>query len=152
MPRNPRDPINDLFNEILDATITTVIDTMTPEFNRIARQAVATAKAQADAKAQQHYQQRQRQQQHKKSTDGQKSAYTNSRPHVHPPQLTNYDVLEVSPRASQETIEAAYKSLVKKHHPDVGGNTVMMQQITAAYSVLKDPAKRRQYDRTIGVL
>ena len=30
-----------------------------------------------------------------------------------------YDALEINQWASQEVIEAAYKALMKKHHPDV---------------------------------
>ena len=32
---------------------------------------------------------------------------------------TYYDWLEVSPKASPEVIEKAYKALVKKYHPDL---------------------------------
>ena len=33
--------------------------------------------------------------------------------------MTYYDILEVSPRASKEVIEKAYRVLAKKYHPDV---------------------------------
>ena len=33
-----------------------------------------------------------------------------------------YEVLEVSPNASDEIIKAAYKNLIKKYHPDNTGN------------------------------
>jgi DnaJ-class molecular chaperone len=65
------------------------------------------------------------------------------------PQLTLYSVLEVTRGASPAVIEAAYKALAKKHHPDHGGNPEAMKDITAAYSILKDPAKRREYDRSL---
>ena len=65
------------------------------------------------------------------------------------PQLTLYSVLEVTRGASPAVIEAAYKALAKKHHPDRGGNSELMKDITAAYSVLKDPVKRREYDRSL---
>ncbi len=68
---------------------------------------------------------------------------------------TLYDVLEVSPIASPETIQAAYRSLVTRYHPDkVLGLSPRAQAaaaerakaINAAYSVLKDPARRQRYD------
>ncbi len=61
--------------------------------------------------------------------------------------MTAYEVLEVSERASQETIRAAYISLMRRNHSDAnGGNDERTKQITAAYGVLSDPAKRAQYD------
>ena len=68
--------------------------------------------------------------------------------------LTFYDHLEVSHIASQETIEATYKSLVKRYHPDVNDSEEAHERIkwiTEAYRVLKDPEKRREYDMEIGV-
>lgn len=62
---------------------------------------------------------------------------------------THYDTLEVRRTAPLFVIEAAYKALSKKHHPDVGGNAERMKDITAAYAVLKDPEKRKQYDRSL---
>lgn len=48
-------------------------------------------------------------------------------------------------------IERAYKALSLKYHPDHAGvsdpsATRRMQAINEAYSVLRDPAKRRAYD------
>ena len=69
---------------------------------------------------------------------------------------THYDTLEVSERASQETISAAYRSLAVKWHPDkyVGESEAVkrvvaeqMRKLNAAYAVLKDEGKRREYDR-----
>lgn len=62
---------------------------------------------------------------------------------------TLYDELEVSPRASVETIRAAYLSLSKRYHPDVSKHkeaAQRMKQINAAWTVLQDPVKRREYD------
>lgn len=42
------------------------------------------------------------------------------------------DVLGIQGAATQADIEAAYKSLSKKHHPDVGGDTARMAEINAA--------------------
>jgi hypothetical protein len=71
-----------------------------------------------------------------------------------PPQLTLYDVLECSPRASQETISAAFRSLSTRFHPDTGKvkNDTRYKDITAAWNVLKDPVKRKEYDREVGLV
>lgn len=69
---------------------------------------------------------------------------------------THYDTLEVSERASQETISAAYRSMAAKWHPDkyTGESEAVkrvvaerMRKLNAAYAVLKDEGKRREYDR-----
>lgn len=78
-----------------------------------------------------------------------------SRPtRVTPPQLTLYDVLECSPRASQETLTAAFRSLSTRFHPDTGKvkNDTRYKDITAAWNVLKDPVKRKKYDKEIGLV
>jgi hypothetical protein len=56
----------------------------------------------------------------------------------------------VDPSAEDEVIAAAYKRLSLKYHPDTNAGpeaTRRMQEINEAYSVLKDPYKRRQYDQ-----
>ena len=63
-----------------------------------------------------------------------------------------YDVLEVSQKASQEVIEKAYKTLVKKWHPDLQESKnrpvaeEMMKKINNAYNILGDEYKRKEYD------
>lgn len=60
-----------------------------------------------------------------------------------------YELLQVSPRAEQDVIEAAYKRLAQKYHPDRNPDPVSvskMQDINLAYATLRDPKKRRQYD------
>lgn len=86
----------------------------------------------------------------KRGTGGRKPV---DRPTVTPPQLTLYDVLEVSPGASQETVSAAFRSLSSRYHPDnkKTGDGERYKDITAAWSVLKDPAKRKRYDKQIGL-
>lgn len=44
-----------------------------------------------------------------------------------------YDVLGVVPEAEEEVIDAVYNSLVKKHHPDHGGDEETFKQIKNAY-------------------
>jgi DnaJ domain len=59
-------------------------------------------------------------------------------------------VLQVDPSAEQEVIEAAYRRLVRKYHPDVnpapaaGGK---MKELIEAYSVVRDPVRRAEFDR-----
>jgi hypothetical protein len=44
-----------------------------------------------------------------------------------------YEVLEVSPNASSETIKAAYRSMLHKHHPDKGGDELQFKEVQRAY-------------------
>lgn len=61
-----------------------------------------------------------------------------------------YEVLGVSPSASDEEIKRVYKKLCLQHHPDKnpGGSEERFKEISAAYQVLGDPEKRRMYDAT----
>jgi hypothetical protein len=63
-----------------------------------------------------------------------------------------YEVLQVDPRAEPEILEAAYRRLAKKYHPDVAtspGAGPRMKEINAAYAVLRDPRQRAAYDRQL---
>lgn len=65
-----------------------------------------------------------------------------------------YEILEVSPRASQEVISAAYKALMKQYHPDragKGGEEYSLK-LNSAKEVLLDPVKREKYDDEIANL
>jgi serine/threonine protein kinase/curved DNA-binding protein CbpA len=67
-----------------------------------------------------------------------------------------YDVLEVSPGASDEEIKKGYYAMAKKYHPDrhhlpqlrevQGLLEELFARVTAAYQELSDPASRRRYD------
>jgi DnaJ-class molecular chaperone len=61
---------------------------------------------------------------------------------------THYETLGVSPAATVEQIRRAYRELAKQHHPDTGpkGSEKRFAAIAAAYEVLAEPAKRREYD------
>lgn len=61
-----------------------------------------------------------------------------------------YAVLQVDPRADTEVIEAAYRRLSRKYHPDVSGDPGAgrrMRDLNEAYEVLGDPKRRAAYDR-----
>ena len=65
---------------------------------------------------------------------------------------TLYEILEVSEKASPEVIEKAYKTLVRKNHPDLqppekkeyAENT--LKKINEAYEILSNEQKRKNYD------
>lgn len=62
-----------------------------------------------------------------------------------------YEVLGVSRSASQDEIRKAYKKLARKYHPDVKpadpDAEAKFSEITEAYDVLSDDAKRKNYDQ-----
>ncbi len=64
-----------------------------------------------------------------------------------------YRLLHVQPEAPLEVIKASYRSLMTKlkGHPDLGGDHDAAVLINEAYDVLKDPARRREYDETLRV-
>jgi len=57
-----------------------------------------------------------------------------------------YSILGVGQNASPDEIKKAYRKLAMQHHPDRGGDTQKLAKINEAYSTLKDPSKRTQYD------
>ena len=59
-----------------------------------------------------------------------------------------YELLEISPKATQETIHRVYRFLATRYHPDHSdtGNLEKFTQITAAYKILSDPTRRAEYD------
>ena len=59
-----------------------------------------------------------------------------------------YEILQISPRADQETIERVYRLLAKRYHPDnkVTGDEQKFNMLISAYRVLSDPEKRAAYD------
>jgi molecular chaperone DnaJ len=62
-----------------------------------------------------------------------------------------YEILGVDRDASGQEIKRAYRRLARQYHPDVNAEstetTERFREIQAAYEVLADPEKRRQYDR-----
>lgn len=68
---------------------------------------------------------------------------------------SHYQVLGVAPHATQVEIRRAYHRLARLHHPDVNPGTSAptgsgMADINLAWEILRDPEKRRAYDRAIG--
>ena len=57
-----------------------------------------------------------------------------------------YEVLGVPHNASEDAIEKAYRALIRKHHPDMGGDTATAQLINEAHDALSKPGKRTRYD------
>lgn len=63
-----------------------------------------------------------------------------------------YEILEVNSKASREIIEKAYKTLIKKYHPDLYQGEKRMyaetkaKEINEAYKVLSDEFLREQYN------
>ena len=60
-----------------------------------------------------------------------------------------YSIFGVNKDATKSEIKAAYRSLVKKHHPDTGGDKDNFLQIQLAWETLNDPVKKANYDNTI---
>jgi len=69
--------------------------------------------------------------------------------------MNYYEILEVSPNASKEIIDKAYKTLAKRYHPDA--NSVEKKQwaeerfkkINEAYEIISNKEKREEYDREL---
>jgi curved DNA-binding protein CbpA len=59
-----------------------------------------------------------------------------------------YELLEISPQATQETIHRVYRYMAARYHPDVAGTGDLdkFTQLTLAYKVLSDPSGRAEYN------
>jgi curved DNA-binding protein CbpA len=59
-----------------------------------------------------------------------------------------YELLEISPQATQDTIHRVYRYMAARYHPDnLGtGNLEKFTQLTFAYKVLSQPNRRSEYD------
>nr|WP_314442564.1 DnaJ domain-containing protein [uncultured Sphingomonas sp.] len=66
--------------------------------------------------------------------------------------MTNhYRTLGVDPKADPAAIRGAYLALIRRYHPDGGGedaDSARAQAVTAAWEVLRDPGRRALYDES----
>lgn len=76
----------------------------------------------------------------------------------HGPMTTSnhYEILGISPVATQAEIKQAYRRLVKRFHPDKNLRAAVsshdqIAQINAAYEVLGDPHHRQHYDNRLSL-
>jgi curved DNA-binding protein CbpA len=63
-----------------------------------------------------------------------------------------YKILQVDPEAEDEVIQAAYRRLAQKYHPDraAGSDAVeRMVAINAAWELIGEPDRRRAYDLSV---
>lgn len=60
--------------------------------------------------------------------------------------LNLYRILQVDPAAEDVVVQAAYRALMKRYHPDRGGDVRLVQRLNAAYATLRDPRAREAYD------
>ncbi|HEY8168356.1 MAG TPA: J domain-containing protein [Candidatus Limnocylindrales bacterium] len=67
-----------------------------------------------------------------------------------PERPDHYKILQVDSEAEEEVIQAAYRRLARKYHPDVAGGgeeaAARMAAINAAWDVLRDAVARTAYD------
>ncbi len=61
-----------------------------------------------------------------------------------------YRVLQVDPGADPDVIQAAYRVLARKHHPDLVDDEQGMKALNAAWEILGDAVLRARYDRERG--
>ncbi len=66
-----------------------------------------------------------------------------------------YETLGVGVDASPEVIQRVYRQLAKAYHPDTNpdnpAGAEKLKNLSEAYETLKDPARRRRYDRTLNL-
>jgi DnaJ-class molecular chaperone len=67
-----------------------------------------------------------------------------------------YAILGVPPDATQEQISHAYRTLLRRHHPDTRADDdtavasdSALQEVFSAYAVLRDRERRAAYDRQL---
>lgn len=64
------------------------------------------------------------------------------------PFIDFYELLEASPKASDEAIESLFRVMAKRYHPEAGTNknAERYRKLTQAFQVLRDPELRSGYD------
>jgi len=65
-----------------------------------------------------------------------------------------YEVLQISPAANQKDLKKAYLKLAKQYHPDIykGINQDHFKKANEAFTLLKNPLKRKEYNRKMKIL
>jgi curved DNA-binding protein CbpA len=60
----------------------------------------------------------------------------------------HYRTLQVDPSADVDVIQAAYRVLARRFHPDLAGDDTVMKRINAAWEILGNKERRTAYDRS----
>ena len=60
-----------------------------------------------------------------------------------------YEELGLKKNATKSEIKSSYRSLVKQHHPDAGGEKERFLAIQNAWETLSDPIKKEKYDKNL---
>src|SRR5438477_2989355 len=62
----------------------------------------------------------------------------------------HYRILQVDPSADVDVIQAAYRVLARRFHPDLHGDDGVMKRLNAAWEVLGNKDRKAAYDRARG--
>ena len=62
------------------------------------------------------------------------------------PFVDHYRTLQVDPAADPEVVQAAYRVLARKLHPDLTGDESGMKRLNRAWDVVRDAEKRAAFD------
>jgi DnaJ-domain-containing protein 1 len=76
-------------------------------------------------------------------------------PPLPPRERTYYQVLQVDREAERDVIEAAFRRLAMKYHPDRDTSPhaqAKMREILEARDILLDELRRAAYDRSLGIV
>lgn len=82
-------------------------------------------------------------------------AKANQPPKQQPRKRTYYQVMQVDQDAERDVIEAAFRRLAIKYHPDTSDDPMAeskMREVLYAREILLDEVKRRVYDESLGIV
>ena len=60
--------------------------------------------------------------------------------------VDHYRILQVDPEADPEVVQAAYRVLARKLHPDLTGDDSAMKRLNKAWDVIRDAQRRSAFD------
>src|SRR5881628_919485 len=65
--------------------------------------------------------------------------------------MNYYVVLGIPENANEETTRSAFRTLVRRYHPDAGAGSSpeKFREIVDAYETLRDPVRRASYDSSL---